>query len=73
MGNPNGWQNILLNNSIHFGAHQHCLPINDLKPHELDQNGTCWCHPTESPDVADYWIHNSLDGREKYEEGQKLN
>jgi hypothetical protein len=69
--NPNGWQNIELTHEFCFSMH--CLPISDLRVHELDLDGNCWCHPIESPDTADYWVHNSLDGREKYEDGQKLN
>lgn len=68
---PNGWQNIQITNGINYSLH--CLPISDLRVHELDPDGTCWCHPTESPDTADFWIHNSADGREAYETGRLLN
>lgn len=67
---PNGWQNIEITNGWAFALH--CIPLNDIKVHELDADGTCWCHPREDNDRADFWIHNSADGRESYEEGRKL-
>jgi hypothetical protein len=61
-----GWMNILADNSLH------CVPIHDLKPHWMDQDGTCWCNPTEDDFSPDFWLHHSLDGREKYESSGKL-
>lgn len=63
---PDGWCNVEADNSLH------CIPGNDLKPHWLDRNGTCWCHPTEDNERPDFWVHHSLDGREEYEEGRAL-
>jgi len=51
----------------------HCVPFDDLKPHYMDQDGTCWCHPTEDNERADFWGHHSMDGREAYEDGRLLN
>lgn len=53
----------------------HFLPADDHKPHTTgrDKNGCyCWCKP-EYRDTADTKlycevIHNSADGREKFEE-----
>ena len=44
----------------------HVLPINDLKEH--DKNKNCWCRPNVDGDVV---VHNSMDGREKYETGER--
>lgn len=40
----------------------HILPINDLKEHEQTKN--CWCGPRDKDLLI---IHNSLDGRERFE------
>lgn len=48
----------------------HCVPIDDLREHTLDDNGTCWCEP-EHDEYYDLFIHNSADGREDYEEGRR--
>lgn len=46
----------------------HIYPIADLKPHDLE--GTdCWCRPTLEDELV---IHNSMDERETYEQGRKL-
>lgn len=45
----------------------HVYPINDLRHHELDGE-KCWCKPQEEDGVI---IHNSMDGREKYETGER--
>lgn len=60
------WHVIKCDNSVHT------VPYNDLKPHWLDQDGTCWCHPREDDEYADTWVHNSMDERESYETGRKL-
>ena len=51
---------------------QHIYPTNDLREHDLTPN--CWCKPTvECPDdYSHIIIHNSMDERETYEEGRKL-
>lgn len=43
------------------------MPIDDLKEHEASEN--CWCKPKTEGSVL---IHNSMDEREKYEEGERL-
>lgn len=70
--NLGGWQNVEVSNSSQCALH--CVPVDDLRIHYLDFDGTCWCHPREDNDKADFWIHNSMDRRERYEEeGGKLN
>jgi hypothetical protein len=48
----------------------HVMPLNDLQDHILSPK--CWCCPVEDPHVFDMWNHTSADGREKYENGEKL-
>ena len=43
----------------------HVVPINDLRDHVTSVD--CWCSPIINDDGI--VIHNSLDGREKYENG----
>ena len=45
----------------------HIVPLNDLRDHET--NGSCWCKPTLDDGV---WLHNSMDGREAFETGERL-
>ncbi len=40
-------------------------PINDLRQHSLRD---CWCRPIDDEGVS---VHNSLDGREIYERGER--
>jgi len=49
----------------------HVVPLDDLREHET--NGSCWCKPTLDDEGAEpIWIHNSLDGREAFETGERL-
>jgi hypothetical protein len=49
----------------------HVYPVDDLREHEL--NGSCWCRPTLDDEGSEpIWIHNSLDGREAFETGERL-
>ncbi|MGP0076188.1 MAG: hypothetical protein ACLPWF_30065 [Bryobacteraceae bacterium] len=43
----------------------HVYPINDLRKHSLRD---CWCRPFDDEGVT---VHNSLDGREQYERGER--
>lgn len=45
----------------------HVVPVNDLRVHT--SSASCWCMPVETED--DVFMHNSLDGREKYETGER--
>ena len=48
----------------------HIYPVNDLREHITSECENCWCNPT----VDEYGnvIHNSMDEREPYEEGRKM-
>jgi hypothetical protein len=43
----------------------HVLPVDDLREHCMKN---CWCRPTEDEGVV---VHNSVDGREFYERGER--
>jgi len=43
----------------------HVYPVKDLRKHSIKD---CWCRPTEDDGVV---VHNSLDGREHYERGDR--
>ena len=50
----------------------HVLPEGDLREHSNDSDKLCWC----KPDIEDYGYgtliaHNSMDGREKFENGER--
>lgn len=45
----------------------HIVPIDDIRDHQ--DSIECWCEPFEVEDGV--IVHNSLDGREKYENGAK--
>lgn len=49
----------------------HCIPLDDLGDHIIDNEGSCWCEPEFDWDY-DMFVHNSADGREDYEEGRRL-
>lgn len=57
-----GWEVITLPDCMHV------VPCNDLRVHFLEP--TCWCCP-EKDDEDSLWKHNSLDGREEYENGMR--
>ena len=44
---------------------RHVYPFNDLREHCL---GDCWCRPVDDEGLI---VHNSLDGRELYEDGSR--
>jgi len=48
----------------------HVIPINDLREHDATKE--CWCKPAEDEECAGVWIHNSMDGREKFETKERL-
>lgn len=48
----------------------HTMPEGDLREHKESRD--CWCKPRQHDDEPTVWIHNSLDGRESYEQGRKL-
>lgn len=49
----------------------HVYPVDDLRDHEMTE--LCWCKPEVLVDeVEDIVVHNSMDGREAYETGDRL-
>lgn len=48
----------------------HITPMDDYRPH--DYTSKCWCRPVEDAEEPDMWMHNSLDGREAFETGERL-
>ncbi len=47
----------------------HVVPIDDLREH-IEDNDRCWCRPRVEDDGM-VIVHNSMDGREKYETGER--
>ena len=47
----------------------HVIPLNDLREHE--ETVHCWCKPRRDDEEQLVVIHNSIDGREEYENGRK--
>lgn len=67
---PTGW----VNEDVWFEETvciKHLVPCGDLRLHQLDPS--CWCKPTEDSETPDFWIHNSADGREAFEQGRAAN
>ena len=49
----------------------HVEPINDLRDHDCGRD-QCWCKPLIEETAGGYIIvHNSMDGREKFETGER--
>lgn len=49
----------------------HVYPLNDMREHIVD-GGTCWCKPrVEYCGFGRVVVHNSADGREAYERGER--
>jgi hypothetical protein len=44
----------------------HVVPVDDLREHVTE--GPCWCNPREEETVI---VHNSMDGREHFETGER--
>lgn len=42
------------------------IPQSDLRPH--DDGFGCWCEPFDEDGVC---VHNSMDGRERFERGER--
>ena len=53
---------------IESGKELHVCPVNDLRPHEVTRQ--CWCRPKEDAEESLLIVHNSMDGRENYENGK---
>ena len=48
----------------------HVVPANDLREHALSIE--CWCNPTYHEEEPSVIVHNSMDRREEYEQGRKM-
>lgn len=47
------------------GETVHVIPIDDLREHDENNDGTCWCKPRiEQEENGRVIVHNSMDGRE---------
>jgi len=57
-----GWRNVPI------GQRFHLIPLEDLREHEATMQ--CWCVPEEDNDDP-IVIHNSADGRELFERGER--
>ena len=49
---------------------RHVVPLNDLREHESSRS--CWCRPRQDEECGHVWIHDSMDGREFYERGERV-
>jgi hypothetical protein len=47
----------------------HIVPAGDLRDH--DTSVACWCRPFRDEECHSLIIHNSMDGRELYERGER--
>ena len=59
-----GWQISEIDGNGFF----HVVPVNDLQEH-MDEN--CPCNPTPDEEMANLIMHNSFDGREAFETGER--
>ncbi len=48
---------------------RHVTPNDDTFPHNLASD--CWCGPSTDDDAPSVMVHNSADGREAFETGQR--
>lgn len=55
---------------ILLGGDVHVVPVGDLREHDCTEE--CWCKPDEDNEVAGVFVHHALDGREKFETGERL-
>jgi hypothetical protein len=49
----------------------HVFPVEDLRKHVTDQGFDCWCKPLPHEDDDSIVLHNSMDGREAFETGER--
>jgi hypothetical protein len=57
-----GWTYAVCDNGLHL------TPIGDLQDH-MDED--CPCKPVRDPALGGAWSHNSFDGREAFENGER--
>lgn len=46
----------------------HVTPCDDLREHSLTP--LCWCNPRRDSDDPEIVLHNAMDQRERYENGE---
>jgi hypothetical protein len=51
-------------------SRKHVVPKEDMRPHRNSID--CWCHPKVDDEDPFVIIHNSMDERERYEQGRAL-
>jgi len=51
----------------------HVYPVGDFRGHETEGRGGCWCGCGIGVEGGTWIVvHNSMDGREGYEDGRRL-
>jgi hypothetical protein len=64
----------MIKDVTHTSWPMHVLPMNDFREHVADMS--CWCCPTLDDGweegIEKIFIHHSMDGREKYETGERV-
>ena len=48
----------------------HIIPVGDFKEHELSCG--CWCRPRPHTEYPDVILHNAMDQRDRFENGEML-
>ena len=51
-----------------FSRTVHVVPNFDFREHDINDKGTCWCHPKQDWVHLDMYSHNALDRREHQNE-----
>lgn len=65
------WKTVTIEQDNVIGKieQDHLVPVGDYRDH--DYSDECWCKPREI--THGFFSHNSLDRREEYEYGRRLN
>jgi hypothetical protein len=66
---PSGWDVVKLFDGAML-SQIHVIPVDDLRCH--DEHPNCWCSPFQDDEEPLMWGHNSMDGRERFEQGRAL-
>ena len=56
--------------NLNFNGYTHTLPLEDIRDHEVGTT-KCWCRP-EIDEEFRIVVHQSADGREKFETGERI-
>lgn len=69
---PDSREHQTISGDVPDDAIMHVYPIGDLREHDTNGRGKCWCRPSIEDAGSEYLVvHNSLDGREMYEDGRR--